>query len=345
MAIIINDNYSLQRQNQAFDARYLDGTTPWATVGAAEAGIPTYRYTGLTVNVAGDEYWWKTGVLNGDLIPKSLGGTSNLTGATNGLSLANSGTTIVLGGELTGNTTISASTNTFTINRGTTGTSLSFFNYLGLVNAVSLSTDHGPYSTCVFQASNAGVTNSADVLVCANDTTQHSQINITNTALSLLKTNAANSQQHRISLGNVAGIRVQDTCGGIGLAYCANYCTNAKTNPRWIPDNAYVTGLTTSASNVVNVCNVFTTGYTATQGNDFIGVSGASCIYLPPTPKPCQRITVADICGCAVLNSIQINGNGNCINGDSIATINTDYGSMTFINNNISGWTAVAFIN
>lgn len=348
MAILINDNYSLQAQNKAFDARYLDVTTPWATVAAAKAGIPTYRYTGLTVNVAGDEYWWKTGVLDNDLIQKSLGGVSNITGATNGLSLTGGGTQVALGGALTGNTTISASTHTFNINRGTTGTSLSFFNYLGLVNAVSLSTDHGLYSTCILQASNTGITNSADVLICANDTTQHSQINVTNTALTLLKTNAANSAQQRINLGHATwGILIQDTCGSVGMAYCANYCTNGQSNPRWIPDNAYVTGLTAGESNTVAVCNV-TTIYTATTSNDFIGVSGASLIYLPPVPKACQRISVADICGNALGAPITVCGcwgsNGQNINGDTFSTINTDYGSMTFINNG-NTWSAVAFIN
>jgi len=108
MAILLikNDNYSLQRQNLAFDARYLDGETPWASVGAAEAGIPTYRYTGLTVNILGEEYWWKDGVGNGDLVQKALGGTGNLSGATNGLHLVCSDTVVSLGGALTEDTTI-----------------------------------------------------------------------------------------------------------------------------------------------------------------------------------------------------------------------------------------------
>ncbi len=98
-----------------------------------------------------------------------------------------------------------------------------------------------------------------------------------------------------------------------------------------------------SASNTVAVCNVYV-NYTATTTNDFIGVSGATSINLPSNPRACQRMIVADICGDALSSPITVIGNGLCINGDSSATINTDYGSMTLINNGIF-WSAVAFIN
>ena len=55
MAILINDNYSLSA-NKPIDARYLNISTPWADCAEVIAGIPTYRYTGLTVNIAGEEY-------------------------------------------------------------------------------------------------------------------------------------------------------------------------------------------------------------------------------------------------------------------------------------------------
>ena len=109
MAIIINDNYSLQAPNKAFDARYFDVDAPWASCAAAIAGIPTYRYQGLTINIAGEEWWWKDGTADGDLVQKALGGTSNLSGATNGLSLFCSSTYVGLGGELTQDTTICGS--------------------------------------------------------------------------------------------------------------------------------------------------------------------------------------------------------------------------------------------
>jgi hypothetical protein len=106
MAILINDNYSLQAC-KPFDARYLNICSPWTSVSAVNAAIPTYRYTGLTVNIMGTEYWYKDGILDTCLIPKSLGGSGTLTGATNGLSLTNGGKRVKLGGILTGATDIS----------------------------------------------------------------------------------------------------------------------------------------------------------------------------------------------------------------------------------------------
>ena len=104
MAILINDNYSLQAI-KPFDARYLNISTPWASVGAANAGIPTYRYTGLTVNILGSEYWYKDGVADINLVEKESSiVTEGITGATNGLTRV--GQIVILGGALTGDTLI-----------------------------------------------------------------------------------------------------------------------------------------------------------------------------------------------------------------------------------------------
>lgn len=105
MAILINDNYSLQA-TKPFDARYMNISTPWTSCAAVIAAIPTYRYQGLTVNINGEEWWWRDGIADGDLIPKVLGGSSNLSGATNGLQLLCSNTNIGLGGILSQDTTI-----------------------------------------------------------------------------------------------------------------------------------------------------------------------------------------------------------------------------------------------
>jgi hypothetical protein len=98
------------------------------------------------------------------------------------------------------------------------------------------------------------------------------------------------------------------------------------------------------SQNIVNVCNVFTT-YTATTNSSFIGVSGASLIYLLNTPYCGQRVTVADICGNALSSPITICSNKR-INDNLSCTslINTNYGSITFIFNGYF-WSAVAFIN
>ncbi len=105
MAIIINDNLAVNI-GKPIDSKYLNITTPWISIGAVNAGIPlSYRYTGLTVNILGAEYWYANGITNGDLVLKTNIGT--LTGTTNGLHLANNGTQVALGGVLSGDTSFS----------------------------------------------------------------------------------------------------------------------------------------------------------------------------------------------------------------------------------------------
>ena len=132
MAILINDNYSLQGI-KPFDDRYLNISTPWASVGAANAGIPTYRYTGLTVNVLGVEYWWKNGVDDVDLVQKESSIVSEgITGATNGLTKV--GQDVKLGGTTPLNeiTNICGATNA--LNLGTAASKLGAFQ----INAASV---------------------------------------------------------------------------------------------------------------------------------------------------------------------------------------------------------------
>ena len=139
MAILINDNYSLAA-TKPFDARYLNITTPWASVAAANAGIPTYRYTGLTVNVAGVEYWYAEGIADIDLVVKDSGiANSGLTTANNGLTKY--GTNVVLGGALTGNTTISGA-HTMAFSNTTfnaTATNIGLTGIVGITGAANIS--------------------------------------------------------------------------------------------------------------------------------------------------------------------------------------------------------------
>lgn len=53
------------------DHYYDNAGSPYADTAAAIAAIPQpVRYRGLTVNVSGDEYWWRDGTADGDLVPK-----------------------------------------------------------------------------------------------------------------------------------------------------------------------------------------------------------------------------------------------------------------------------------
>ena len=124
-----------------------------------------------------------------------------------------------------------------------------------------------------------------------------------------------------------------------GIQYSGDYSLNY--TARSIVDAGYVSG----KSNQVNVyCQSSTAAYIATCLNDFIGAYSGSTICLPNVPKPCQRITIADVSGHALDCMITINGNSKNINDAPIATINTDYGSVTLVNNG-SFWSTVAFIN
>ena len=73
MAIILNDNTKINA-GKPIDTRYLTtGNTAYLSTGATNAAIPIpLRYTGLTVNILGTEYWYKNGVDNTNLIEKKF---------------------------------------------------------------------------------------------------------------------------------------------------------------------------------------------------------------------------------------------------------------------------------
>lgn len=71
-------------QNDAFrilapkpiDSRYLKNEiTEWTSVAEVNAAIPSaYRHKGLTVHIAGVEYWYLGGTTDGHLVPKTTTG-------------------------------------------------------------------------------------------------------------------------------------------------------------------------------------------------------------------------------------------------------------------------------
>jgi len=74
MAITLSDYL---KPNISVPVDYRQG--PFATTAAANAAvISNYRYTGLTVLITNgstvDEYWWKAGTADGDLVLKTTGG-------------------------------------------------------------------------------------------------------------------------------------------------------------------------------------------------------------------------------------------------------------------------------
>jgi len=72
MSIILNDNLQSE-SGKSLDNKYLkDGVTPYADINEVNTTIPlTYRSKGLTVLIGNQEYWYKDGVADNNLVPKS----------------------------------------------------------------------------------------------------------------------------------------------------------------------------------------------------------------------------------------------------------------------------------
>lgn len=334
MAIVLSDNI----QNNApkpTDSRYLCNQVPYTSVGQANSviagGTGGVRYTGLTVNINGEEYWYKNGIDDGDLIPKVLGGEGNgtVTGATNGLSLVNSGTTVVLGGDLINNTVIYTNEK----NLEFASDNANYNAYMRVCLTTGYTSVFAVHSECPTGNQYWDISGSYQGVQLRQATDNNNLSSLCICESCVILSNVCASVPQSVKLGQNA------------LEYCGDYSVNYVSLS--IPHVGWITGYTQSAitqsSNTVNVCNVTTT-YSANTTNDFIGVSGATLIYLPQSPKPCQRISVADIKGVALTNNIIVCSEGKLINGNPTATINTDYGSITFINNGFT-WSAVAFIN
>lgn len=81
--------------------------------------------------------------------------------------------------------------------------------------------------------------------------------------------------------------------------------------------------------------------------DDYIGVNGDETttitITLMESPVKGKKVCIADITGKAETNNITINSNV-LINGKYSAIINTNYGSITMIYNDIT-WSIIGFVN
>ena len=393
------------------DARQLVGTYADLTLPATWCFSPVCStqaiYDGMVTVVAADPspenngiYWLcdAANYTNASSWQSVGGGTSNLSGATNGLSLFSGNTYVGLGGTLSEAITTVCATgfSCYWIAKGS-DSALADGIYYDNANAAFIgktfdsgdcysgayfSTNGAQFdagnslsgtSSCLqlhldgnacFQTSNAltiSSDNSCPAAYLGDYSSAYSCLSIPNAGWVTGQTgaiganNGLSREGNNIVLGGpLTGVTEITMSGATSLTFTDTRTTTCGILyggdyeddfvPRSLVTAQYVTGYTQDVSNTVAVCNV-NTAYTATTENDFIGVSGATSVWLPLSPKACQRITVADIEGDALTNMIVICGNGIDINGSPTATINTNYGSMTFINNNISGWSAVAFIN
>jgi len=107
-----------------------------------------------------------------------------------------------------------------------------------------------------------------------------------------------------------------------------------------IGDTIYVSG----ASSLTDVVIDAGPTYNATNDDDYIGSSGITTVILPSSPTIGKEITIADTKGDGNTNNVTIQGNGNNINDNATATINTDYGSFTIVWNGVV-WNVISFVN
>jgi hypothetical protein len=296
------------------------------TVVASGAGSGVYWLCDWT-NYTSPSSWVKLG-----------GGTGvgTLTGATNGLSLVGvSGTTVSLGGGLTGNTIINISGKTLTFS-GTTGKVLSYvgssvnYNY-SCIDANYITLEAGNGTNYVYYDINRSASTITTWTKGGNLCFSTEKISGSGGCMIISSPNAALFS---------------------GATYNGNYRSNFTSYS--LVDKGYVD----SRGNKICVCYPPTYDYEITDSVvGMIAVSGIStseCVLLPATSVPGiesgHRIIITDVCGNALSVPIIIDGNGKGINGICIdddtrcAMINTNNGSITFVYNG-NFWSAVAFVN
>lgn len=93
---------------------------------------------------------------------------------------------------------------------------------------------YGSLGTCCSYTATYNGTNVSRIISNSGNTTI---IDVTNTG-------GASCQSIHLDLNNGNGIVVDETVDNIGFQYGGDYSTAGSTNPRWIPDNAHVTGYT-----------------------------------------------------------------------------------------------------
>ena len=236
MAINLSDNIQVNL-GRPVENKYLEPTlgVPYANVAEVNSTIlEALRYIGLTVNVNNEEYWYATGTTDGDLIIKTpdVAASGGLTGATNGLTT--SGADVKLGGDLTENTVIDI-TGSYTLN-------ISGCSDLGGGNYTSSGMYTSAGVSYILQRTNLGGSN---IYGCVGVDFGGQPI----------MQSVSGSCFTQIQVTTTQGVEIQDDNKELGLVYAEDYSTSGSTDPRWIPDNAYVTGLTSTigAGNVGDV--------------------------------------------------------------------------------------------
>jgi hypothetical protein len=170
-------------------------------------------------------------------------------------------------------------------------------------------------------------------------------------------TNGLTKNGQVVSLGGT--LTGNTTFNGTGsnyhLKYNGDYCSAF--TARSIPDVAYVTGYTQCMANIVAVKIVCVDAQQAAVNDEYIGIlnSGNTNPFVinlinVPMPQTGKKVTIADYFGNAQAYPITVCGQCYGINdytateftGTHFSTINTDYGSVTFVFNG-KFWSGTAY--
>lgn len=146
MSIQLSDNIRVG-QRLPLESKYFNGTQPYTDVTQAETLILTgLRHQGLTVNIAGVEYWFKDGIANGQLVIKNTGSTPSGAALTK---VDDTNVTLTLGGSP--NTALLAATSITVAWTGTLADSriASATNWNSKQNTITLTTTGAGAATFV----------------------------------------------------------------------------------------------------------------------------------------------------------------------------------------------------
>lgn len=330
-------------------------------------GLTSSISTGLTNN-----YYNKTcinyytGATDNRITALELVDNISITGATNGLTKV--GQDVVLGGTLTGNTTINTLTNNLIVS-GNTGlvldinsTDISIGDYNGDGNhTISV---NGSLSE-MYQSGSGD----AQITACSDGT---AFISIVNNGVNLdvgLNTIAA---PNKLVLNAVSG--VTNSCITIGSNDIVVKSTSVSITGTTVniggtvllttapfagstSDSVLVrandgTVKTVAGSSLGDKNNIYsysavTSNVTLSTGSTYVILANPSAeftITLPATPTNGQVFKIKDISGQALTYNVIISGNGKNIDGYPMARINTDYGAFELIYNGIA-WYTLSFVN
>lgn len=388
MAINLSDNI-YTNASKPTDSRYLCNLVPYTTVGQVNTniigGVGGVRYTGLTVNITGNEYWYKTGIGDGDLVLKSLGGT--ITGATNGLTCA--GQNISLGGALTGNTDISIDTHSLRITGGTLGlgidinpnnASLGDYNTMGehytsvsdTMSEMYQADAFGNYANLNFNSS--GVISMISCIpsffannmmsfgdggnggICLQSSVDGnpatgSSINIKPTTLTIIGRDSV-TIDGSVDVNIITQqYLILNALSGVTLQQIPAEGTINDSVLVRASDGVVktVSGAALGDNNNIYAKTVVTGNTVLTTGSTYVQLINSSSpitITLPAVPTDGMAFKIKDASSCALENNITVAGNSVSIDGSPNALINTDFGALELMyDSGLNAWFSLAFIN